>query len=279
MHATTPAVHVRRQSKPNLSDRAAAKRLQLVPKKLSQIPAIPPAPTVERLLSFDAWLDYGKELKAHESRIADHVKTFQLVVGDWYNYGVDHWKRPAERAARLGYLAQDAYLFSGSVGDNIAFDRPEVDLAKGIAVAALLSDIQEFPQGIDTQIGEQGMRVSGGQRQRIALARALGISPHARPGLLLLDDPFSAVDLQTEHQIIKSMRVTYGRKAVPEERATIVLASHRLLTFPLADRVIVLNNGVVAEMGTHAQLLAAGGLYAHIFKAQSRVSKPAGAAV
>jgi len=185
---------------------------------------------------------------------------------------------PEERAARSGYLAQEAYLFSGSVGDNIAFDRPDVDLAQGIAVAALLPDIETFPQGIDTQIGEQGLRISGGQRQRIALARALGVSPHAHPGLLLLDDPFSAVDLQTEHQIIKSLRVACGRKAAPEDRATIILASHRLLTFPLADRVIVLSEGAIAEMGTHAQLLAAGGLYAHIFKAQSRVSKPAGVA-
>jgi ATP-binding cassette subfamily B multidrug efflux pump len=183
---------------------------------------------------------------------------------------------PEERAARSGYLAQDAYLFSGSVGDNIAFDRSEVNLAQGIAVAALLPDIQSFPQGIDTQIGEQGMRVSGGQRQRIALARALGVSHYTHPGLLLLDDPFSAVDLQTEHQIIRSLRIACGRTAAPEERATIILASHRLLTFPLADRVLVLSEGAIVEMGTHAQLLAANGLYAHIFKAQSQVSKPAG---
>ncbi len=181
-----------------------------------------------------------------------------------------------ERAARSGYLAQDAYLFSGSVGENIAFDRPEVDLAQGIAVAALLPDIQTFPKGIDTQIGEQGMRVSGGQRQRIALARALAVSPHTRPGLLLLDDPFSAVDLQTEEQIIRSLRIACGQDAVLQERATIILASHRLLTFPLADRIVVLSEGVIAEMGTHHQLLAAAGLYSHIFKAQSRVSKQAG---
>lgn len=183
----------------------------------------------------------------------------------------------AERAADSGYLAQDAYLFSGSVEDNIAFDRPEVDVAQGIAVAGLLSDIHTFPQGVNTQIGEQGMRVSGGQRQRIALARALVTANHKRPGLLLLDDPFSAVDLQTEHQIILALRAACGHTVPQNERATIILASHRLLTFPLADRIIVLSEGRIEEMGTHSQLLAAGGMYAHIFKAQSLVSKPGGA--
>jgi ATP-binding cassette subfamily B multidrug efflux pump len=181
-----------------------------------------------------------------------------------------------ERAARSGYLAQDAYLFSGSVGENIAFDRPGINIRNVIERVALDQDIKTFPQGIDTPIGEQGMRVSGGQRQRIALARALASSATSRPGLLLLDDPFSAVDLQTEQQIIRALRTAYGRKAAPSERATIILASHRLLSFPLADRVIVLQGGKVTETGRHADLLAAGGLYAHIYHAQSLVSKRAG---
>jgi ATP-binding cassette subfamily B multidrug efflux pump len=179
-----------------------------------------------------------------------------------------------ERAARIGYLAQDAYLFSGSVAENIAFDRTQMDIQTSVQRAALGPDLETFPQGIDTQIGEQGMRVSGGQRQRIALARALAESPHARPDLLLLDDPFSAVDLQTEQQIIRALRLAYGPRAPLEKRATIILASHRLLTFPLADRVVVLNNGRIVETGGHVELLAAGGLYAQIFNAQSRVSKP-----
>jgi ABC-type multidrug transport system fused ATPase/permease subunit len=120
------------------------------------------------------------------------------------------------------------------------------------------------------------MRVSGGQRQRIALARALASSATTRPGLLPLDDPFSAVDLQTEQQIIRALRSTFGRKARPANRATIILASHRLLSFPLADRVIVLQDGKVTETGHHADLLAAGGLYAHIYHAQSLVSKRVG---
>jgi ABC-type multidrug transport system fused ATPase/permease subunit len=181
-----------------------------------------------------------------------------------------------ERATRTGYLAQDAYLFSGSVAENIAFDRKQIDIQAGIQLTALEPDLETFPQGVETQIGEQGMRVSGGQRQRIALARALATSPATRPGLILLDDPFSAVDLQTEQQIIRKLRSAYGPRAPRGKRATIVLASHRLLTFPLADRVIVLNDARIVEMGRHAELLAAGGLYAQIFDAQSRVSKSQG---
>jgi ATP-binding cassette subfamily B multidrug efflux pump len=182
----------------------------------------------------------------------------------------------AERAAQSGYLAQEAYLFSGSVAENIAFDRPDMAIQDAIALAALTRDIETFPEGINTPIGEQGMRVSGGQRQRIALARALASSDSTRPGLLLLDDPFSAVDLQTEGQIIRALRSAYGLKAPPARRATIILASHRLLSFPMADRVIVIHDGKITEIGRHAELLTAGGMYAHIYHAQSLVSKPVG---
>ncbi len=98
------------------------KRPQLVPKTvqrtkgqrpLGEIPALPEPPTIERLLSFDAWLDYGKELKAHEGKLAEHVKTYQLVLGDWYAYGLGHWQRPAERAAReLGYSKETIENFA-----------------------------------------------------------------------------------------------------------------------------------------------------------------------
>ncbi len=88
-------------------------RLQLVPKRLHPLPALPTPPTIERQLSFDAWRDYGEQLKAHEGQLAEHVKTFQLVVGDWYAYGVDHWQRPAERAARdLGYSKETIENFA-----------------------------------------------------------------------------------------------------------------------------------------------------------------------
>ena len=180
-----------------------------------------------------------------------------------------------ERAARVGYLPQDPYLFSGSIYENIAFGESDVSFAERIMnaahTAALESDLQTFPHGIETQIGELGIRVSGGQRQRIALARSLA-SSHISPGLLLLDDPFSSVDLDTEAQLIASLRESFGPVALRHRQATILLSSHRLAAFPLADQVIVLDQGHIVEIGTHETLMSAGGLYARIYQAQARAA-------
>ena len=184
-----------------------------------------------------------------------------------------------ERTNRIGYLPQDPYLFSGSIRENITFGVDYLDnderVAKAAKTAILETDLQTFPLGVETQIGELGVRVSGGQRQRIALARSLAASP-VPPGLLLLDDPFSAVDLDTEAQLIASLRRAYGSEAPPKRRATILLSSHRLAAFPLADTIIVLDQGRIIESGSHADLMAAGGLYAHIYQAQARVAQPNG---
>jgi ABC-type multidrug transport system fused ATPase/permease subunit len=181
---------------------------------------------------------------------------------------------PADRRRGLvGYLPQDAWLFSGSLRQNIAFDPAGLRGDDGVpdravALAAIDEDVARFPHGLETQIGEAGVRVSGGQRQRIGLARALAAAAPASPGLLVLDDPFSAVDVATEAAIVASLRRAFGPEAPPDERATIVLCSHRLAGFPCADAVLVLEHGSVVERGTHADLLAAGGLYARIFRAQ-----------
>jgi ABC-type multidrug transport system fused ATPase/permease subunit len=172
----------------------------------------------------------------------------------------------------VGYLPQDASLFSGSLEQNIAFDPAGARSGNGLAseairLAAIEDDIAQFPHGLETQIGEAGVRVSGGQRQRIGLARALAAAPQA-PALLVLDDPFSAVDIATEATIVASLRRAFGPEAPPEERVTIVLFSHRLAGFPHADRVLVLEQGRVVEAGTHGDLLAAGGRYARIYRAQ-----------
>src|SRR5215470_942130 len=187
---------------------------------------------------------------------------------------------PGKRRTMIGYLPQDPALFSGSLGQNVAFDpandgRDVGALRRAIRVAALEDDVSRFRHGLDTQIGEGGIRISGGQRQRIGLARAIATAaPHA-PGLLVLDDPFSAVDVTTEAAIIGSLRHAFGPDAPPEHRATIVLCSHRLAGFPHADLVVVLERGVVIEKGTHGQLLSADGLYARICRAQRVAEAPA----
>lgn len=184
----------------------------------------------------------------------------------------------AERAARVGFLSQEPFLFSGTVRENVLLAPPGVKptgeeadaVERAVGLAALAEDLRAFPDGLEQQVGELGIRVSGGQRQRIALARALAAAAPASPGLLVLDDPFSAVDVDTEARLIAGLRDAFGPAAPPERRATIVLCSHRLAAFPLAGRVVVLDGGRVAEFGTHATLLAAGGLYARIYRAQQR---------
>jgi ATP-binding cassette, subfamily B, multidrug efflux pump len=181
---------------------------------------------------------------------------------------------PAERAARLGYLPQDAYVFSGSVRDNVLLGGADADPGAAQAVeqavgwAALDQDLRGFPAGLETDLGELGVRVSGGQRQRIALARALAATAPRSPGLLVLDDPFSAVDVETEARILAALREAVGPDAPPERRATIVLCSHRLAAFARADLVVVLDRGRLVELGSHDRLIRAGGLYARIYRAQ-----------
>jgi ABC-type multidrug transport system fused ATPase/permease subunit len=180
----------------------------------------------------------------------------------------------AERAARIGYLPQDPHLFSGTVHENILLAtgayRPG-SLDPLLEWVRLDSDLRTFPAGIETQIGELGIRVSGGQRQRIGLARAIASARPHWPGLLVLDDPFSSVDVTTEAQIIAALRTAVGPDSPPGRRATIVLCSHRLAAFPQADQVIVLDGGRAVEQGSHTQLMEAGGLYARIFRAQHQI--------
>jgi ABC-type multidrug transport system fused ATPase/permease subunit len=172
----------------------------------------------------------------------------------------------------LGYLPQGHPVFSGTVRDNVALLDPPADDGRftiATGVAGLGADLAAWPEGSETRIGELGVRVSGGQRQRIALARALA-APHTPPGLLVLDDPFSAVDVATEAAIIAALREYAGPAAPVDQQATILLCSTRLAAFPLADRVVVLDAGRVVQQGHHTQLLAMDGLYARIWRAQLR---------
>jgi ABC-type multidrug transport system fused ATPase/permease subunit len=163
---------------------------------------------------------------------------------------------PASLRREVAVVSDDAFLFSASLRDNIAYARPEasddevVAAAERAGIGALMDDL---PDGLDTLVGERGLPLSGGQRQRVAIARAL----LAEPRILILDDATSSVDATTESQIKAALA------EVMEGRTTFVIA-HRLSTIALADEVVVLEDGRVAARGTHEQLLDDSELYREI---------------
>jgi ATP-binding cassette, subfamily B, multidrug efflux pump len=177
------------------------------------------------------------------------------------------------RAGVVAYLPQHAQLFSGSVRDNITMENrtalPE-SMHQALRVAAVHTDVAAFPRGMDTELGELGIRVSGGQQQRLGLARAIAAYAPDLPGLLVLDDPFSAIDIETEAHIVAELHEAFGPGQPPHRRVTILLCSQRLAAFPYADRVVVLDGGRIEEQGTHDELMGREGLYARIYKAQAQ---------
>ncbi|WP_296493542.1 ABC transporter transmembrane domain-containing protein [Rhodoferax sp.] len=154
----------------------------------------------------------------------------------------------------IGIVPQDAVIFSSSALENIRYGKPDASDAevKAAAQAAFADEfISDLPQGYDTFLGERGVRLSGGQRQRIAIARAM----LKNPPLLLLDEATSALDAESERMVQAAL------ESAMRGRTTLVIA-HRLATVVKADLIVVLDQGRVVEQGTHAELLAAGGLYA-----------------
>ena len=165
--------------------------------------------------------------------------------------------------SHIGYAPQDVFLFSDSIANNIAFgvSQLEPDLNAKVETAAkqaaLLSSIQEFPEGMNTMIGERGVTLSGGQKQRVSIARAL----IKNPDLLIFDDCFSAVDTKTESEILINLKQLMHNK-------TVVIISHRVSTVKDADHIILLNQGKIIEQGTHDALLLLNGNYKDLYQSQ-----------
>jgi ATP-binding cassette subfamily B protein len=173
----------------------------------------------------------------------------------------------AELRGRIGIVPQDSTVFSSSAMENIRYGRPEASDAEVIAAAkaAFAHDfITALPEGYNSFLGERGVRLSGGQRQRISIARAMLMNPP----LLLLDEATSALDAESERMVQAAL------EAAMVGRSTLVIA-HRLATVQRADRIVVLDEGQIAETGTHAELVARGGLYAKLAAMQFNLAASA----
>lgn len=161
---------------------------------------------------------------------------------------------------QIGYVPQDVFLFSDSIYNNIAFGLKSPDEGRVIQAAKdadVYQNIVEFPQGFNTRVGERGITLSGGQKQRVSIARAIV----REPKILMLDDALSAVDTKTENTILNSM------KNIMKGRTTIII-SHRVSSAKLANKIMVLNDGVLSEQGTHEELLERNGVYRELYEKQ-----------
>ncbi|MFS8639372.1 MAG: ABC transporter ATP-binding protein/permease [Symbiobacteriaceae bacterium] len=226
-------------------------------------PDLPPA-----LVDLDVTVEPGQTLAlvgrtgSGKTTVANLlVRLYDPPPGTVLIDGLDVREIPLEVLRRdIGYVPQDNFLFSKTVGENIAFAPgrwTEEQIVAAARIAQVEEDIRRFPRGFDTPVGERGVTLSGGQRQRVGIARAV----LKDPPILVLDDCLSAVDTQTEARILEHLReIMAGR--------TTILISHRVSAVQHADLILVLDRGRVVERGTHEELLALGGEYYRLYRQQ-----------
>jgi ATP-binding cassette, subfamily B, bacterial len=227
--------------------------------------------------SVDAWALRGVDLHVPPGQTLALVgatgagkSTFAKLVARFYDpqqgtVRVDgHDLRGVQQRAlrrQLGIVPQEGFLFSGSVRENVAFGRPEAseeEIEAAIAAVGATGFVTALPRGLDTEVGERGIQLSAGQRQLVAFARAL----LAEPRILILDEATSNVDVRTEKTIERGLeRLLHGRTAI--------VIAHRLSTIRRAGKIVVLEQGRIAEQGTHDELIGAGGPYSKLYGAWS----------
>lgn len=185
-------------------------------------------------------------------------RLFEITEGEILIDGVDIKKVPIKvLRTSIGYVPQETFLFSDTIENNISYSRDGIEKDKIIEAAKIsqiYKDIDSFPKRFETILGERGINLSGGQKQRTSVARAVA----ANPKILILDDAFSAVDTYTEEEILK------GLKSVMANRTTILI-SHRVSTLKNSDKIIVLKDGVIEEIGSHESLIQQEGIYSDIY--------------
>jgi ABC-type multidrug transport system fused ATPase/permease subunit len=224
------------------------------------------APWTLEQVSFD--LPAGKRLAivgpsgAGKSTLVALLLRFWEVLPGQILLGGQDLRRAAPEAlrGRMAVVAQNTYLFSASVRDNLLIARPGAspqELARAAENAQIDQRLQALPNGYDTWIGEQGLRLSGGERQRLAIARAL----LRDAPLLILDEPTANLDALTEQELLKAL------EGLMAGRSTLLI-THRLALMEQMDEILVLAQGRVVERGTHSELLAAGGLYRKMWELQ-----------
>jgi ABC transporter fused permease/ATP-binding protein len=198
----------------------------------------------------------GKSTIAHLIQRFYPVSNGEIKIDNTSLYQFDI----TELRKNIGIVPQELILFGGTIKENIAYGKPhatEVEIIDAAKKANAWEFINHFPDGLETLVGERGVKLSGGQRQRIAIARAI----LKDPAILILDEATSSLDAGSEHLVQEALDV------LMQNRTTIIIA-HRLATIRKADKILVLSNGQISEQGTHEELLTTGGIYSELIKMQ-----------